>query len=57
VKSGTLIAVEIIDVGVTRPIGIIHRSGKHFSPAVDRFIEYLQASSARQGRCPDRPAA
>ncbi len=57
VKSGSLVAVELIDAGVTRPIGIIHRTGKHFSPAVERFIEYLQASSDRQGRRPDRPAA
>jgi DNA-binding transcriptional LysR family regulator len=42
VAQGSLAKVELIDRGVTRPIGIIHRTGKHFSPAAERFIEYLQ---------------
>jgi DNA-binding transcriptional LysR family regulator len=43
VRAGTLVQVELSDKDLTRPIGIIHRTGKHFSPAVERFIEYLQA--------------
>jgi len=35
--------VELGDKDLTRPIGIIYRTGKHFSPAVEKFIEYLQA--------------
>ncbi len=49
VQAGTLARVELTGPGVTRPIGIIHRTGKHFSPAADKFIEYLQAGSD-QGR-------
>jgi len=47
VQAGTIVKVDLSDRGITRPIGIIHRTGKHFSPAVERFIEYLQADSRR----------
>jgi len=43
VRAGTLVKVELGDKDLTRPIGIIYRTGKHFSPAVEKFIEYLQA--------------
>jgi DNA-binding transcriptional LysR family regulator len=46
-QAGSLVKIELNDRGITRPIGIIYRTGKHFSPAVDRFIEYLQADSKR----------
>jgi DNA-binding transcriptional LysR family regulator len=46
VQSGTLVKIELADKDLTRPIGIIHRTGKHFSPASEKFIEYLQADSA-----------
>ncbi len=45
VQAGTLAKIELTDLGVTRPIGIVHRTGKHFSPAAERFIEYLQLES------------
>jgi len=44
VHSGSLVKIELSDKDLIRPIGIIHRTGKHFSPAVEKFIEYLQAS-------------
>ncbi len=43
VQSGSLVKIPLIGRSLTRPIGIIHRAGKHFSPAVEKFIEYLQA--------------
>jgi len=49
IQAGTLMRIELNDRGITRPIGIIYRTGKHFSPAVERFIEYLQADSRRNG--------
>jgi len=42
VQSGSLVKVELSDKDLLRPIGIIYRTGKHFSPAVEKFIEYLQ---------------
>lgn len=46
-RAGSLVRIELDDRGITRPIGIIYRTGKHFSPAVERFVEYLQADSRR----------
>jgi DNA-binding transcriptional LysR family regulator len=46
VQSGSLVKIELADRDLTRPIGIIYRTGKHFSPAVEKFIEYLQADRA-----------
>jgi DNA-binding transcriptional LysR family regulator len=43
VESGTLVAVHLADPMFVRPLGIIHRQGKHFSPAAEKFIEYLRA--------------
>jgi len=48
VQAGTLVKVELSDKDLIRPIGIIHRTGKHFSPAADKFIEYLQSSPASE---------
>jgi DNA-binding transcriptional LysR family regulator len=50
VQAGTLVQAELTDPGITRPIGIIHRTGKHFSPAAEKFIEYLQSDPARRPR-------
>ena len=47
-QTGTLVKADLSGRGLTRPLGIIHRTGKHFSPAAEKFIEYMQA---------DRPAA
>lgn len=43
VRGGTLAAVQVSDEIFLRPLGIIHRTGKHFSPAAAKFIEYLRA--------------
>lgn len=45
VKARTLVAVQIADETFFRPIGIIHRQGKHFSPAAEKFIEFLRAGN------------
>ena len=42
VKSRTLCALQIRDEALTRPLGVVHRQGKHFSPAVERFIAELR---------------
>jgi DNA-binding transcriptional LysR family regulator len=43
VKGRTLAAVELSDELFLRPLGIIHRQGKHFSPAAAKFLEFLRA--------------
>jgi DNA-binding transcriptional LysR family regulator len=43
VRGRTLVAVQLSDEVFLRPLGIIHRQGKHFSPAAERFIEFLRA--------------
>jgi DNA-binding transcriptional LysR family regulator len=43
VKGGSLVAVGFSDEVFLRPIGIIHRTGKHFSPAAEKFLECLRA--------------
>jgi DNA-binding transcriptional LysR family regulator len=42
VESGTLACVQISDETSMRPLGILYRQGKHFSPALEKFIEYLR---------------
>ena len=42
VKGGTLVTVQLSDEVFPRQLGIIHRSGKHFSPAAAKFIECLR---------------
>ncbi len=42
VKNRTLCALEFTDETLRRPLGIVHRQGKHFSPAVERFIAELR---------------
>ncbi|MFT4572117.1 MAG: DNA-binding transcriptional LysR family regulator [Hyphomicrobiaceae bacterium] len=54
VASGSLVKVDLTDREITRPIGIIHRTGKHFSPAAEKFIEYLQADEP-EPRPPRKP--
>src|SRR5207237_9362862 len=44
VKGRTLAAVQFSDEVFLRPLGIIHRHGKHFSPAAEKFIEFLRAA-------------
>jgi DNA-binding transcriptional LysR family regulator len=43
VKGGSLVAVQLSDEVLTRPLGIIHRTGKHFSPAAEKLIECLRS--------------
>jgi len=43
VRQKTLAVVQLSDEVLLRPIGIIHRQGKHFSPAAEKFIEFLRA--------------
>jgi DNA-binding transcriptional LysR family regulator len=43
VRGGSLAAVQVADEVFLRQLGIIHRSGKHFSPAANKFIECLRA--------------
>ena len=43
VRARTLAVVQLTDEVLTRPLGIIHRQGKHFSPAAEKFIEFLRA--------------
>ena len=43
VRGGTLAAVQVADEVFLRPLGIIHRTGKHFAPAAMKFIECLRA--------------
>jgi DNA-binding transcriptional LysR family regulator len=42
VRGGTLVALHVSDEVFLRPLGIIHRTGKHFSPAAEKFIECLR---------------
>ena len=42
VKSGTLVAVPFAGAEFIRPLGIIHRRGKHLSASAQHFIELLQ---------------
>ncbi len=43
VKSRTLAMVQIADEAAVRPLGIIHRQGRVFSPAAQQFLECLRA--------------
>jgi DNA-binding transcriptional LysR family regulator len=43
VRNRTLAALQISDHTLMRPLGIIHRQGRHFSPATQKFIEFLCA--------------
>jgi len=42
VAAGTLTAVPLSTKNLVRPLGIIHRRGKIFTPNVTRFVELLQ---------------
>src|SRR5262249_2031892 len=50
VKAKSLAAVQLSDEHFLRPLGIIHRQGKHFSPATAKFIEFLRSECRRVGR-------
>jgi len=42
VKGKSLAAVQFNDEVFLRPLGIIHRQGKHFSPAAEKLIRFLR---------------
>jgi len=44
VKLGKLVGVPITSPKITRPLGIIHRQSKVFTPAMTKFIELLSES-------------
>jgi hypothetical protein len=46
VKSETLCAVQFSDEKLSRPLAIVHRKGKQFSLAADRFIEFLMSKKS-----------
>jgi len=46
VKSETLCVVQFSDEKLSRPRQIIHRKGKQFSLAAQRFIEFLISKKA-----------
>ena len=45
VGNRTLAAVPITMTDLVRPLGIIHRRGKLFTPTITRFLELLQESA------------
>jgi DNA-binding transcriptional LysR family regulator len=42
-RQKSLVIVQLANETLVRPLGIIHRQGKHFSPAAEKFIEYLKS--------------
>eukprot|EP00825_Cyclidium_porcatum_P019858 TRINITY_DN22756_c0_g1_i2.p4 TRINITY_DN22756_c0_g1~~TRINITY_DN22756_c0_g1_i2.p4 ORF type:complete len:301 (+),score=10.13 TRINITY_DN22756_c0_g1_i2:1624-2526(+) len=42
VRAGTLVAVRLIAPEIYRPLGIIHRQRRVFTPTVAKFVELLQ---------------
>ena len=45
VRNKTLVAIQLTDETFIRQLGIIHKEGRHFSPAAERFIETLTAQA------------
>ena len=48
-RNGSLVAVRLIAPELHRPIGIIHRQRKVFTPTAAKFVELLKRSSCRTG--------
>jgi len=42
IKSRTLCAIQLSDQALFRPLGVIHRQGRHFAPSVERFVAELR---------------
>lgn len=42
ISSGTLAAVQISDIELVRPLGIVHKRNKQLTTAVQKFIELLR---------------
>jgi DNA-binding transcriptional LysR family regulator len=49
VANRTLAAVPLTIPDLVRPLGIIHRRGKPFTPALTRFVELLRESDGGKG--------
>jgi len=47
VKSETLKAIQFADETLTRPLGIVSKRGRRFTPAVQEFIDFLKEKSSR----------
>jgi DNA-binding transcriptional LysR family regulator len=45
VRNKSLIAIPFNDETFVRQLGIIHKEGRHFSPAAEKFIETLTTES------------
>ena len=54
VQAGTLVVVPLTSKDITRPIGIVHRQRKMFTPTVDRFVELLREAHAGDGETGER---
>jgi DNA-binding transcriptional LysR family regulator len=44
---GTLKAMQLAEAVLKRPLGTIHKKGRHLSPAAVKFIEILQRTDLR----------
>ncbi len=42
ISQGSLKIANLTDVNLLRPLGIIHKRGRHLSPAADKFIEVVK---------------
>ncbi len=42
IELGTLRVVPLVDLTLMRPLGIIHKRGRHLSPAARKFIDLLR---------------
>ncbi|NOT56117.1 MAG: LysR family transcriptional regulator [Deltaproteobacteria bacterium] len=49
VKNDTLRAIQFSDEPLMRPLGILLKRGRRFTPAVQEFIDFLKDKSARGG--------
>jgi hypothetical protein len=47
ISSGILSAVDLSDVNLVRPLGIVHKRNKQLTTAVQKFIELLQSDAAK----------
>lgn len=47
VKNATLKVVHLADEVLMRPLGIISKRGRNFTPAVEEFIDFLKAKTPR----------
>lgn len=48
VESGALVAIEISDVELFRPLGIVHKRGRRLTTAAQKFAELLRKDAGAQ---------